>query len=177
MGKNKASRRVGGRADGTRKGGRKRGRTFGNSPSRLSDPPHSLCLALSLLIPSRAESPLENCTAIMRYIYGMCALSLSLSLSLSLHVLRYPALYVSVYSISGKKSCRVTKWESLGAGGVGISTLFDPLLRIYAQQDIEQGRGSNGAPFCHQLIDVILLQYCRNLSIFQVETKSAPSPG
>ena len=105
------------------------------------------------------------------------ALSLSLSLSLSLHVLRYPALYVSVYSISGKKSCRVTKWESLGAGGVGISALFDPLLRIYAQQDIEQGRGSNGAPFCHQLIDVILLQYCRNLSIFQVETKSAPSPG
>ena len=81
MGKNKASRRVGGRADGTRKGGRKRGRTFGNSPSRLSDPPHSLCLALSLLIPSRAESPLENCTAIMRYIYGMCARSLSLSLS------------------------------------------------------------------------------------------------
>ena len=75
---------------------REEGRTFGNSlsRSRLSDPlSPSSAHYRSLSRPKRsgAESPLENCTAIMRYIYGMCALPLSLSLSLSLSRYMYPA--------------------------------------------------------------------------------------
>ena len=129
---------VGRIADGTSKEGREEGRKEGPSvilPLACRTPSLSLSLARAIVLslalapyPVRggAEAPLENCTAIMRYIYGMCALSFSLATWTPLSRLGP----LSVYNISGKKSCRAIKWEAPGQGGIssisGLNAIAAP---------------------------------------------------